>query len=354
MVAHKQPKVPALGEWADIPTITKALGVKPITLHSWRTKRWVRAEQHGKSPANGSTRYLLRVADVLDKMHNSPKYAGRHGLAPALPDDATGLKALTDAFLAARESQGFSPSTLESYRFTFAAMARRYEHLPTQPEQLERFLAVWPHMVTRETNYKRLAAFYRWLVKRKRLAPENNPIAMMDAPRIRPMAARGLTRDELRRLFGYPHAAPMRLFLQLPLDCGLRLSEAWGLRLEDVKDDTVIVRGKNGAREVPISPKIRDELRAMLPFPWKSPRSAGQLVRRAFHLAGLSGKRASYHTLRVTFARLWKGDKLALKGIGGWASWKMVEHYRPYDLDEAVAQHQRFSPLLALNEDGAA
>jgi hypothetical protein len=44
-------------------------------------------------------------------------------------------------------------------------------------------------------------------------------------------------------------------------------------------------------------------------------------------------------------ATTWRGSDLSLKYIGGWASWKMVEHYSQRRLDKARDDHKLYSPL---------
>lgn len=248
-------------------------------------------------------------------------------------------------FLTAKDAAGYSPRTLANYRVTLTQLAARYPELPTLPEQIENFLAHWTATVTKDTKDKHLRAFYRWLVARKAIAKKADPMPFVERQRLRPRWARSFTVAEVNRLFAYPHSPHMRLMLLLMLDTGLRREEAWGLRPENVKDRTVVVWGKNGAREVPISPAVRNVLRQLLPFPWKTPESAGQLVRRAFRLAGIEGRRASAHTIRVTWARLSKMDKLNKKRAGGWRSWKMLEHYLGDITEETIEQHARGTPL---------
>jgi len=67
-----------------------------------------------------------------------------------------------------------------------------------------------------------------------------------------------------------------------------------------------------------------------------------------------AGRRAGVpvraHDLRRTFATTWRGSDLSLKYIGGWASWRMVEHYSKRRLDKAQEDHKQFSPITVMND----
>jgi integrase len=132
-------------------------------------------------------------------------------------------------------------------------------------------------------------------------------------------------------------------------DCGIRRDEAFTIERDRIKEHTLIVMGKGGEREVPVSDAIREQLLDMLPWPWKSVESAGQLVRRAHRQAGVTGQRSSSHTLRVTWTRLADMDKVAKKAAGGWKSWTMLEHYLGDITEDAIRQHRAGTPLHLLD-----
>jgi site-specific recombinase XerD len=147
------------------------------------------------------------------------------------------------------------------------------------------------------------------------------------------------------------------------LDCGLRVSEALGLRRADVDFDNLLirVRGKgNKERMVPMSLALRGHL-------WRYSRAKeghifgtrtgtavtvrnfqrdlSQLCKRV----GIKGVRCSPHTLRHTFAvgYLRNGGNLYyLSRILGHASVKTTERYlQSLGVDDLKAVHERFSLL---------
>ena len=257
------------------------------------------------------------------------------------------------AFLAAKTARGLAARTLETYRYRLNIFARCYPALPHLPAQIDVFLAqVGPTQETRETYYRLLRNLYRFLNRRE--LTTDNPVTGVDAPIVRPKVARSLTAEQLSILLMYPgHSEQLRSFLYLLADTGLRLSEALSIdNAAQVGLDTIIVSGKVGEREVPISPRVAAMVVDCLPWPWGSRDAAGLAVRRAFRCAGFTGRRASAHTLRHTFVRLWRGDESLLVGIMGWTSARMLQVYRPYDVHRAIAQHRIYSPITAAQESG--
>ncbi len=249
-------------------------------------------------------------------------------------------------FLLAKQAKGLSPRTLETYRYRLFIFARFAPELPMSAEELEEFLSLTgPTQHTRETYFRLLRNLYRWLVRRGAL--RHNPLAEVEPPVLPKKIARSLSKEELASLLQHPsHSRVVRAFLFLLADTGLRLSEALSVRTTDqVYRNTVFVTGKVGERQVPISPLVKGMVVDVLPWPWGSGQPAGLAVRRAFARAGIKGKRASAHTLRHTFVRLWEGDETLLVGILGWTSTRMLKVYRPYDVKRAVEQHARYSPI---------
>ena len=249
--------------------------------------------------------------------------------------DAIGL------FLDSRRAKGLSPATIQNYSYQLAVFARAVSgRLPDKPDEIERFLLSRPQWSdrTRETYYQTLRIMYGWLERRGHI--KRNPIPQIETPRTVRKVARSLTPPQLEALLMSPKDAQLSAFLYLLADTGLRLGEALSVRLDRVRPDTVVVEGKVGEREVPISPKIRRLTLRALPWPWTTTWGVGFAVRRAFRRAGINGHRASAQTLRHTFVREWRGDESLLVGIMGWTSARMMKVYRPYDLERAIIQHR--------------
>ena len=255
------------------------------------------------------------------------------------------------AFLIAKTSRGLSARTIASYTYRLRAFARMCPALPSSPEPIEAFLAqTGPSLDNRETYFRLLRNLYRWLHRRQMI--EGNPIDLVEKPKLTRKVARSLGIEELSQLLNHPNHSPAaRAFLHLLADTGLRLSEALSVTDHRIGLTTITVVGKQGEREVPISPEIRQMVLQVLPWPWGSWQAAGLAMRRAFRRAGITGHRASAQTLRHTFVRLWRGDETLLVGILGWTSARMMAVYRPYDVPRAVGQHRIYSPIRHIGSE---
>lgn len=257
---------------------------------------------------------------------------------------------LIDEFMAAKRAKGLSDRTLEAYTYRLRIFARTCPQLPDHPEPIEGFIAsTGPTPETRETYFRTIRTFYNWLLRRGHIAA--SPMWKVEAPLVPHKIPRGMTIAELEQLIKHQHQPKLRAFLLLIADTGIRLSEALSVEPASLREETVIVSGKTGGREVPLSPLVRVAVRSALPWPWHSHWAASMAVRRAFKAAGFTGKRASAITLRHTFARLWDGDEGVLQGIFGHTTPRMLRSvYRPYDVARAVEQHRKYTPLARLWE----
>ena len=251
--------------------------------------------------------------------------------------DAIGL------FVNSRRAKGLTPATIQNYSVLLGVFAHTVSAaLPAKPADIERFLVSRPAWSdrTRVTYFNILRIMYGWLERRGHI--KRNPIPEIEAPRVGRKIARSLTAPELGALLRGPkQKRQLHAFLCLLTDTGLRLGEALSLTRDTVREDTIVVNGKVGQREIPISRGTRRMVLRALPWPWTTTWSVGFAVRMAFKRAGINGKRASAQTLRHTFVREWRGDESLLVGIMGWTSARMMKVYRPYDLERAIAQHRR-------------
>lgn len=151
-----------------------------------------------------------------------------------------------------------------------------------------------------------------------------------------------------------------RALLALLFDTGIRLGEAHGLTWSAVGEETILVDGKTGRREVPLSSWTKWVLLGV-DLPWRG--AKGQLtlsgvyqaVRRCLRRAGVA--RGGPHLLRHSFARQYildGGDVFSLQRILGHRDLATTRIYVEMDMTEIVAQHRRFSPIVRLLEDAAA
>lgn len=146
--------------------------------------------------------------------------------------------------------------------------------------------------------------------------------------------------------------------LTLLIDTGMRTSEAAGLRKQDIKTDTVTVRGKTGEREIPISEETRRLLLALITDKaeyifngHKGPlgrHGIYRIVHACMEKAGIYGPKLGGHRLRHAFGKGYLvsgGDLRSLQQIMGHANITTTEKYAALTLDDTIKKHHQFSPL---------
>ncbi|MFL5823975.1 MAG: site-specific tyrosine recombinase XerD [Solirubrobacteraceae bacterium] len=237
--------------------------------------------------------------------------------------------------------RGLSRNTLEAYRSDlqqFGEFLNRSALSPLQltPAQLAEFVSELAEgrdgrppcaPATLQRKIACLRSFYRYL-RREQLI-DHDPARELRGPRTPSRLPQVLSRDEVLRLLAQPPGnTPAglrdRALLETMYACGLRVSEAIGLRLSDVDLEVGVLRARGkGSKErlVPIGGKAVASLRAYLEL--GRPRLIGlreethlfvnrrgaplsrqglyKIVQRHARSAGLE-QRMSPHTLRHTFA----------------------------------------------------
>jgi integrase/recombinase XerD len=263
-------------------------------------------------------------------------------------------RTLTREFLASRRARGLASKTIAWYQTLLEPFSRMCPFLTEDPANIEGFLgALSMSDETRHGYYRALRAFYRWLSRRHALV---NPMDDIGVPRRRKKTPYSLTTTELGWLLMVPLSARDRSLLCLLIDTGVRIGEAVNLAADDVFQETIIVSGKTGQREIPISPETRAQLidladhgRIFTGTKGTLTRSgAYRIVRLAMTRAGISARKWGPHTLRHTFGRQYLmagGDLVSLQRILGHSDIKTTRIYAELDLRDVTHQHHRFTPL---------
>ena len=146
---------------------------------------------------------------------------------------------------------------------------------------------------------------------------------------------------------------------------GLRFRrvEASRLRFGDIKDDYIVVRGKERTEELPLLPVFRDKLLELRRgrgsdapvFPGEegplTPETLAYHIEQIFKRAKIEGVRGSPHTLRNTAAALWSGfggDCSSNRQLLRHSAQTMTDHYCCLTMDELREKDAQHNPMLNL------
>jgi len=262
-------------------------------------------------------------------------------------------------FIASRIAANLSPSTIQWYKNRLLPFARRCPTLPRRPEPIEAFLAdVQGSPETKYDVYRALKTFFRFMSSRRRLP---NPMDAVQPPRRPRTLMPTLELSELTRVLQSVKTPRDRAIISLIMDNGVRAEEVCSLLKHNIKSETVIVHGKVGWREVPVS---EDTRRLLLQIAVLSPDDHvfhGQkgpmsrhliysIVRRALEKAGIKAPKLGPHRIRHAFGKnflVQGGDLRSLQEIMGHADIQTTQKYASLNLTDIVKKHQQFSPMKA-------
>jgi site-specific recombinase XerD len=263
---------------------------------------------------------------------------------------------LVAAFLNAGQARGLAPGTIVWYRIILGRFSDHTQNLPRKPEPVEDFLSqVHVSARTRQDYYKALSAFFSWCEKRYGVT---NPLRVMTPPKSSKTLPRTLSSAEIGCLFLVPLSKRDRALVSLLLDTGVRIGEAMGLEIQDLGPDSIMVDGKTGPRDVPISPEVRSQLVDIAGDRYVFEGDNGHLtthtayytVRKAFLAAGIRGRKLGPHTMRHTFGRhfiMAGGDAFSLQRILGHSDIQTTRIYVELNTQDIIRQHHKYTPIRA-------
>ena len=263
---------------------------------------------------------------------------------------------LVAAFLNAGRARGLSPRTIAWYEIMLRRFSAVYPQLPRKVEAIEEFLGgLQVGDESRHGYYRTLKVFYSWCEKRYGVA---NPLKEVTPPKRRRKLPRTLSSTEIGCLFLVPLSRRDRALVSLLLDTGVRIGEALSLQVQDIGTDSIMVNGKTGPREAPISPEVRSQLLDVAGDVYVFAGRPGHLtvtwgyciVRAAFLAAGIRGRKLGPHTLRHTFGRhfiMAGGDAFSLQKILGHTDIQTTRIYVELNTTDIIRQHHKFTPIRA-------
>jgi integrase len=262
-------------------------------------------------------------------------------------------------FIDSRISGNLSPATIEWYKDRLLPFARSCPNLPRRPEPVESFLTtIQGSSETKFDVYRALKTFFRFIGSRHRIP---NPMDAIKPPRRPKTLMPTLEIGELMRLLHSAESPRDRAIITLLVDCGARAGEVCSLLKHNIKQETIIVHGKVGWREVPISEETKRlllQIAALSPddhvfHGHKGPITRHliyAIVRRALERAGIKGPKLGPHRLRHAFGKnflVQGGDLRSLQEIMGHADIETTQKYATLNLADIIKKHQKFSPLRA-------
>ncbi|MFD2672784.1 tyrosine-type recombinase/integrase [Marinicrinis sediminis] len=176
--------------------------------------------------------------------------------------------------------------------------------------------------------------------------------------------------EQVDKLLNTPDRATFTGFrdyviMSLMLETGVRLSEAIGVKMNDVDFKAGLIRvfGKGRKeRYVPFQDQMAQRLRKYIEYRGRimhpnlflsvenqplKPRSFQDNMRK-YGVKSRLPVRVSPHTLRHTFAKMYLlngGDAFSLKNILGHTTLDMVSHYISLFSEDVATQHRKYSPL---------
>jgi site-specific recombinase XerD len=216
-----------------------------------------------------------------------------------------------------------------------------------------------------------IKTFCAWLVIEELL--DRDPALRLAKPKVSKKMIASFTTQHLQAMFSACDLSShlgfrdYTLILTL-LDTGIRNSEIRGLKLDGIRADHVLVRGKGDKeREIGITPTTAKYLwkylkvhrRAARPDETHvflgrrgapmTPSGIDQVFYRIRDTIGLYDVRLSAHTFRHSFSRMWLehgGELYSLSRLLGHSSVQVTEVYlREFQSRQARQHHNEFSPL---------
>jgi integrase len=255
-----------------------------------------------------------------------------------------------------------SEQTVKNYRSMLGKFARQFPILPLAPEQIEEFLRGFKSKTSANTAYSTLSVFYRFLKSRLGI---RNVLQDVKRPRVKGKERDSLSFDQVTDLVKVIQTDFERGLVYLYAFQGLRLSEARNLKVEDIFNDRLRVKGKSGEQFVPLLPEIRvvllrlcegrqqdDSIFSLDRVKPISTTYAEDIIKRLFSRAGIVGIKAIPHTLRHTFGTLLRRngcDYLAVQRLlRHETTTSITDHYVHLTFDDLCQALMKFSPLTGI------
>ena len=265
-------------------------------------------------------------------------------------------------FLGSRIASNLSPRTIEWYEDRLLPFAKACPTLPRRPEPIESFLtSVSGSPETKRDSFNALKTFFKFICQRHRIP---NPMDAINPPQRPKTRMATLEANELMRLLHSAQDHRDRAILTLIMDNGVRAGEVCSLLKHNIKEETVVIYGKTGWREAPISDETRHLLfeaaatssdEYVFHDDHNKPISRFtiyRIVREHMEKAGIKGPKLGSHRIRHAFGKNYLvegGDLRSLQEIMGHTDIKTTQKYAALNLTDIIKKHRKFSPLRGVH-----
>ncbi|MFC1911699.1 tyrosine-type recombinase/integrase [Chloroflexota bacterium] len=152
------------------------------------------------------------------------------------PSQSPSFKQLLNTFVESRR-QGLSQTTIDTYE-GYLNRAKCVVGTEVSGRQIKLFIdSLRCSNGGKHSYYRTLRVFYNWLYSRKsgyNLNTQNNPILIVDAPKVEKKILPSLTVEQVQYLINQVECNRDKAIISLFADSGLRISELASIRLEDI------------------------------------------------------------------------------------------------------------------------
>ncbi len=249
------------------------------------------------------------------------------------------IKLMVSNFIESRR-EGISPSSIKYYE-SYLNRARSVVGIDVTGQQVSYFIrSLKCSSGGKHAYFRVLRAFYNWLYSPKsgyNFNPQDNPILIVDAPKLDKRILPSLTSEQLAYLDKQVEGVRNKAIISLFADSGLRLEELANIHPDDIDWDNRLIKvvGKGNKEALaPFGTRTESLLKQ-----WLSEYNAnGRLWDINYwginamlqRLSAKTGLPCNAHTFRRTFASILakRGiDSLHIMRLGRWESMAMVERY---------------------------
>lgn len=300
--------------------------------------------------------------------------------AAASPQDSLALRTaeLVAKFIDFKKATGRSPKTIQHYKWILDKFVEAFQTVPLDADEIVAWL--WENRghtdSTRSGYYRDVRAFYNYLVQRRHIIEDDNPMKLIEAPKVKDLNPVILTVEQMRKVIDKADNPRDRQVMLVLADTGIRTGELVGLTKDDIEGNTLRVEGKSGRRVVPISPELVGMLRTSefnyiaYTKEWElgnqkvrvgkwvdrplTNSGVYQLVQRLMRKAKVADRKLGAHTFRHSFATNYiaaGGDPLSLQKILGHAEITTTTRYVGLSTEELQKKHQAHSPFQQMIAD---